>query len=167
MLSLVKELEKRVEDFKKVSNSFTFADVDKRALSLLTDNKYKDIADEIRERFTYIRVDEYQDTNDAQELFLAALRKPHKDGKQAHIFCVGDAKQSIYGFRNSKVELFRNRQKDYIKNPEHGEVITRNRNYRSQPLLLHQINEIFKKYRYGLNSMPFLYIKERRQNEKS
>ena len=147
LLSLVKELEKRVEDFKKVSNSFTFADVDKRALSLLTDNKYKDIADEIRERFTYIRVDEYQDTNDAQELFLAALRKPHKGGKQAHIFCVGDAKQSIYGFRNSKVELFRNRQKDYIKNPEHGEVITRNRNYRSQPLLLHQINEIFKKYR--------------------
>lgn len=147
LLSLVKELDQRIEDYKRISNVFTFADVDKRALSLLIDDQYQDIADEIRERFTYIMVDEYQDTNDAQEQFLNALRKPHKDGKRAHIFCVGDAKQSIYGFRNSKVELFRNRQKDYQDNPDHGEVITRNRNYRSQPLLLHQINQIFVKYR--------------------
>ena len=147
LLLRLQDLEKRISDYKKTSNVFTFADIGRLSLRLRTDKKYEKAAKEIRNRFTYIRVDEYQDTNDAQELFLSSLRQKKDDGTRSHLFCVGDAKQSIYGFRNSKVELFRKRQKDYLEHPENGEVIARNKNYRSQPRLLHQINAIFEKYR--------------------
>ncbi len=143
---IIQELDKRLDDYKATTNCFTFSDISKKALALLTEEKYADIAEEIRCRFKYIMVDEYQDTNDFQELFLDSLLKENKQGERAHLFCVGDAKQSIYGFRNSNVQLFRNRQALYsVKTPEH-EVIAMNMNYRSAPKLLDDINYIFGYY---------------------
>lgn len=146
IIDLVKELDERMFAYKKMSNFFTFEDISTLALTLMTDHKYEDVAEEVRERFKYIMVDEYQDTNDFQEEFIGSLLKENKFGERSHIFCVGDAKQSIYKFRNSNVALFRARQALYNDgNPSHF-VIPMNKNYRSGPLLLRDINYIFNSY---------------------
>ncbi|MCQ2742915.1 MAG: UvrD-helicase domain-containing protein [Bacilli bacterium] len=145
LLEITKEMEDRLFEYEKSINSFTFSDISSLALRLVLNPEYEDVAEEIRQRFKYIMVDEYQDTNDFQEAFINSLLKPDKNGKRAHVFCVGDAKQSIYGFRNSNVELFRARQKLYEHSPD-GEVIAMKTNYRSGKQLLIEINEIFKKY---------------------
>ena len=145
LLELAQKLEGKLWDYKRATNSFTFSDISTMALSLLTDPKHAEVAKSIRGRFNFIMVDEYQDTNDFQEQFIDALSATRDDGTRAHLFFVGDAKQSIYAFRNSNVALFRKRQSDYASGDEHL-VIPMNTNYRSCPQLLHDINYIFKSY---------------------
>lgn len=146
LIEIVDRLDERLWKYKKANNFFTFSDVSTLALSLLTDEKYSDIAEEVRQRFKYIMVDEYQDTNDLQEAFLDSLMRKNQKGERSHLFCVGDAKQSIYAFRNSNVALFRARQEKYKDKNEEHEVIAMNKNYRSGPGLLHDINYIFDNY---------------------
>ena len=145
IIDIVKELDKRVEEYKKVTNTFTFQDIQNMALALVTEEEYAGIAKEIRNRFKYIMVDEYQDTNDFQETFINALIKEDENGNRAHLFCVGDAKQAIYGFRGSNSTLFKNRQKEYESGEGHR-VINMNKNYRSAKALLKDINYIFSYY---------------------
>lgn len=142
---IIEEASKRLIDYKKSTSSFTFSDFAEMALSLLTESQYQDVASEIRERFRYIMVDEYQDTNPSQEAFLEALLLPKKDGTRSHLFVVGDAKQSIYQFRGSVVELFKERENRYSKGIGHR-VISMNTNYRSGPLLLEDINYVCSSY---------------------
>lgn len=147
MLDIIKELERRLFEYKKMCGYFTFQDISNLALSLLIDPKYQDIAEEIRSRFKYIMVDEYQDANDFQEIFVNELLKEDNESHKAHVFCVGDAKQSIYAFRNSNVALFRGRQDRYNDgNVSEHYVIPMNKNYRSGPGLLKDINYIFDSY---------------------
>lgn len=143
---LEEELRKRLQDYKFSCNYFTFSDFSSLAIRLLTEEEFADCAIEIRNQFKFIMIDEYQDTNDIQEIFLDALTKENPDGTRAHLFCVGDAKQSIYRFRNSNVALFNKRVEDYQKPGEEHEVIPMNRNYRSSPEILSDINYIFNRY---------------------
>lgn len=144
LLDIIKELNKRLDDYKRTTNSFEFNDILLMAVSLLTNDKYQESAKKIRSQFKFIMVDEYQDTNDFQEAIINSLIKPKEDGTRAHLFCVGDAKQAIYGFRNSKVELFTKRQKDLEDGD--GQVIFMHKNYRSGKGLLSDINHIFDFY---------------------
>ena len=145
LLEIIKELNKRIDDYKAITNAFEFNDILLKAVSLLTNPKYEETAEKIRKQFKFIMVDEYQDTNDFQEAIINSLISPKKDGTSAHLFCVGDAKQAIYAFRNSKVELFTKRQADYSSGPGH-QVILMHKNYRSGKGLLNEINHIFKFY---------------------
>lgn len=141
IIEIEEELNSRLFDYQKSTNCYTFSTISNLALKLFD---YEDVSDEIRETFKYIMIDEYQDTNDLQELFLSHLMKPRKsDGKKATLFVVGDAKQSIYGFRNSNVELFKARLVDKETQPT---VIYMNKNYRSGEKLLNEINYIFLHY---------------------
>lgn len=141
IVDIEEELNSRLFDYQKSTNCYTFSTISNLALKLFD---YEDVSDEIRETFKYIMIDEYQDTNDLQELFLSHLMKPRKsDGKKATLFVVGDAKQSIYGFRNSNVELFKARLVDKETQPT---VIYMNKNYRSGEKLLNEINYIFLHY---------------------
>lgn len=140
LLEIEEELRKRLMDYKKQYSCYTFGDIGNFALELLTE--HEEVSKEIAHRFTYIMVDEYQDTNDFQELFLNSLLK-----YGSHLFCVGDAKQAIYAFRNSNVQLFRKREKEYEEGDQNKHaVIYMNRNYRSRAPLLHDINYIFDSY---------------------
>ncbi len=143
ILRMVEELEEKLLSYKKETNCFTFSDVSSMSLRLLTEPEFQDVAETIRSRFSYIMVDEYQDTNDFQEAFLDSLLKPNKEGKRAHLFCVGDPKQAIYAFRNSNVKLFINRQSRLEKDPD-SKVIHMNKNYRSGPHFLDEVNYLFK-----------------------
>ena len=145
ILDIVKELNKRLDDYKRITNSFEFNDILLMAVSLLTNPKYEKEAIKIRKQFKFIMVDEYQDTNDFQEAIINSLLLPKEDGTCAHLFCVGDAKQAIYAFRNSKVELFTDRQEKYSSGEGH-EVILMHKNYSSAKVLLNEINHIFKFY---------------------
>ena len=136
----------KLADYQKKHNAYTFATVTSLALSLFTDPKLEDIAETLRKRFTYVMVDEYQDTNDAQEIFINGLLKPNENGGRAHLFCVGDAKQSIYAFRGSNVALFRARQAQYQGAKKGAKVIPMAINYRSAKTLLDQINYLFRRY---------------------
>lgn len=144
-LEIVKKVNDKIAEYKKVTNSYLFSDISNMALSLLIDPQYEDVAEEIRSRFKFIMVDEYQDTNDLQEAFINSLLKENKKGERSHLFCVGDAKQSIYAFRNSNVQLFRDRQNEYLKSDD-SKAISMNKNYRSGEQLLKDINYIFKFY---------------------
>ena len=146
LLEIVRELDDRLSSYKKMSSFFTFSDISTFALRLLTEKQFADVAEEVRERFKYIMVDEYQDTNDFQEAFIDSLCKLNNKNERAHLFCVGDAKQSIYAFRNSNVALFRKRQDKYSDNNNEHEVIPMNKNYRSGKGLLSDINYIFDSY---------------------
>ncbi len=140
IFEILEEMNTRLSEYKVRTNAFTFSDIGYKALSLLTNEKYKTAADEIKNRFKYVLVDEYQDTNDIQETFLEEI------SSKATLFCVGDAKQSIYRFRNANVQLFMNRKYEYEKNPKSGRVIDMNWNYRSSFQLLENINSIFETY---------------------
>ena len=88
---------------------------------------------EISARFSYILVDEYQDTNYAQYLILHKLSLPH------HNICVvGDDSQSIYAFRGARIENILGFQKDY---PE-CRIIKLERNYRSTSNIVNAANSV-------------------------
>src|SRR5450830_1576917 len=100
-------------------------------------------------RFKYILVDEFQDTNRLQYLWLKLLTG-HKDGEQLNcMFAVGDDDQSIYGFRGARVGNMRDFEKDF--NIQH--IVKLEENYRSHSNILDAANAIIahNKNRLGKN----------------
>ncbi len=141
LFALCDELDGMLEDYKLLTNSYTFSDIALKALSLMTEEKYKDVADEIKDTYKYVMVDEYQDTNDIQESFLNAL------SERATLFAVGDVKQSIYAFRNANCQLILDREKNYTEAHDgKHKVVHMNTNYRSVEKMLKDINLIFMNY---------------------
>ncbi len=117
----------------KVLNAADFGDLVLEPLAILRSNA--DVLADYHNRFRYMLVDEYQDTNVAQYLWLRLLAqaKPPLDGKaQANICCVGDDDQSIYGWRGAEVDNILRFEKDFPG----ATVIRLERNYRSTAHIL-------------------------------
>lgn len=90
----------------------------------------------ISNRFKYIMVDEYQDTNFAQYLILKKLSQAH-----GNLCVVGDDSQSIYAFRGAKIENILNFKKDY---PQHH-IFRLEQNYRSTQVIVNAANSVIAK----------------------
>ncbi len=109
----------------KTLNAVDFGDLLLHCLTLFTENA--DILHEYQTQFRYLLVDEYQDTNVAQYLWLRLLAQEHKN-----ICCVGDDDQSIYSWRGAEVGNILKFEKDFLE----ATVIRLEQNYRSTPNIL-------------------------------
>ena len=101
-------------------NAADFGDLLLHLLTIFT--SHQDILTEYQNRLTHILVDEYQDTNVAQYLWLRLLAAKHKN-----LCCVGDDDQSIYGWRGAEVGNILKFEKDY----EGAQIVRLEENYRS------------------------------------
>ena len=88
------------------ANAFDFDDLLVKPVELL--RAHPDVLRRYRERFHFVLVDEYQDTNRAQYLFLTLMA-----GEQANLFVVGDDDQSIYGWRGADIRNILDFEKDF------------------------------------------------------
>ncbi len=109
----------------KILNAADFGDLLLECLRLFQENP--DLLADYRRRFSYMLVDEYQDTNVAQYLWLRLLA-----GNEGNICCVGDDDQSIYGWRGAEVDNILRFEKDFPG----AHVIRLEENYRSTPHIL-------------------------------
>ena len=117
----------------KENNSVDFDDLLLKPVEIF--KKRKDILEKYQERFRYILVDEYQDTNSIQYELCKLLAK-----KYNNIFVVGDANQSIYSWRNADYRNILNFEKDY----KNAKVFLLEENYRSTNTILKAANSVIK-----------------------
>lgn len=115
----------------KALNACDFGDLLLHILNLLKNDR--EILKLYQERFKYILVDEYQDTNSSQYLWLRLLAQERKN-----ICCVGDDDQSIYSWRGAEVANILRFEKDF---PD-AKVIKLEQNYRSTPHILAAASEL-------------------------
>ncbi|MBQ7303295.1 MAG: UvrD-helicase domain-containing protein, partial [Alphaproteobacteria bacterium] len=106
-------------------NCIDFGDIILYAMQILKNNP--DILQKYQEKFKYIMVDEYQDTNVIQYLFLRLLSQKHHN-----LCCVGDDDQSIYSWRGAEIENILKFEKDF----SNAKIIRLERNYRSTANIL-------------------------------
>ncbi|MBR3210212.1 MAG: UvrD-helicase domain-containing protein [Bacilli bacterium] len=129
VLSVFEKYETRL----RKNNSLDFDDLLLLPIKLFKENE--EVLKKYQERFRYILVDEYQDTNEAQYRLIKMLGAFYKN-----ICVVGDLDQSIYGFRGANYRNILNFEKDY---PE-ATVIPLEENYRSTGNILNVANDIIK-----------------------
>jgi DNA helicase-2/ATP-dependent DNA helicase PcrA len=113
------------QDRLRVLNACDFGDLLLHNLTIFTANP--DVLATYHDRFKYLLVDEYQDTNVAQYLWLRLLAQ-----KRRNVCCVGDDDQSIYGWRGAEVDNILRFERDFPG----AEVVRLERNYRSTEHIL-------------------------------
>lgn len=133
IVNILKTYYKRLLEYKLSNKLYEFNDIANFAIKILQDNE--EIREEVKHSFKEIMVDEYQDTNDIQELFIGMIA-------DNNVYMVGDVKQSIYRFRNANPDIFRDKYNSYQKN-EGGMKIDLLKNFRSRREVLFDINYIF------------------------
>ncbi|PKU22702.1 ATP-dependent helicase [Telmatospirillum siberiense] len=115
------------QDRLRTLNACDFGDLLLHCLSIFRDPEHPDVLADYQQQFRYILVDEYQDTNIAQYLWLRLLAQKHKN-----ICCVGDDDQSIYSWRGAEVGNILKFEKDFPG----AAVVRLEANYRSTPAIL-------------------------------
>ena len=132
----VVEVYRRYQKKLKEGNSVDFDDLLILPIKLFKNYHY--VLEEYQDRYKYILIDEYQDTNEAQYTFSKLLA-----AKYRNIFVVGDNDQAIYAFRGANYKNILNFEKDY---PE-AKVIMLEENYRSTKTILNAANSVIKNNR--------------------
>lgn len=130
---VVLKVYERYEDKLRRNNSVDFDDLLLLPIRLFRENK--DILSRYQERFKYILIDEYQDTNEAQYILTKMISEKYRN-----ITCVGDDSQSIYSFRGANYKNILNFEKDY----KDAKTILLEQNYRSTKNILNAANCIIK-----------------------
>lgn len=131
LVQMARDLKDAFQEEKRKMGFIDFSDMEQFAYQILS---LDDVAEEIRNRYQVILVDEYQDTNDLQEAIISKIASKN------NVFRVGDLKQSIYGFRQARPSLM----KGLMENPdENSEVLYMDENYRSKSSLVDFTNAFF------------------------
>ncbi len=125
-----------------------FSDLERLTLNLLVNEEgsefqKSELAEEISKKYKEVMVDEYQDINEVQEMIFKLIT----DGEK-NLFMVGDVKQSIYKFRQSRPDIFLKKKNTYLlyneEKPVYPSKIILGENFRSKKSIIDSINFIFK-----------------------
>jgi len=111
----------------KQLNACDFGDLLLHVLAIFQDPKHTELLEQYQEQFRYILVDEYQDTNVSQYLWLRLLARKHRN-----LCCVGDDDQSVYSWRGAEVGNILKFERDFPG----AKIIKLESNYRSTPPIL-------------------------------
>ena len=131
---LVSEIYNRYVERCHQANAMDFDDLLVKTFVLLRD--HEDIRNKYIERFQYVLVDEYQDTNYAQQEIVLLLTHEH-----GRVCVVGDDAQSIYSFRGANIDNILNFQKQY----KDAKLYKLEQNYRSTQLIVQAANSLIRK----------------------
>ncbi|MBP9839361.1 MAG: UvrD-helicase domain-containing protein [Candidatus Pacebacteria bacterium] len=134
---LVGEVWKEYESRKNKENSLDFDDLLLKSVKLLKENE--EVRKSYQDRWKYIHIDEYQDTNEVQYLMCKLLT-----GDTRNICVVGDADQNIYSWRGANLKNILNFEKDY----PNTKIVLLEENYRSTKNIIEVANHIIKKNKY-------------------
>lgn len=150
-LSLCMEFRNRLEKERRRRSMITYGDMEQMAVKLLVE-KYDPATDtlvptslalQLRDDYDEIIIDEFQDSNRAQDLIFRALSREGKN-----LFMVGDLKQSIYRFRGAEPEIFDQKRQQSVsftqKKLEVPTVLELNANFRSHKGVLRFANRVFE-----------------------
>ena len=154
LAGLTEEYEERYREIKKEKGLMDFSDLEHYAYEIL---KQDEAAEFYRNKFIYIFVDEYQDSNVLQEALIERI------AGERNLFTVGDVKQSIYRFRLAEPDIFRSRYLRYRDeskdkgNESTSKKIDLNNNFRSKNSILDFINEVFYETMEDYNKDEALY----------
>ena len=129
---IIAEVYRRYNIVLKSNNGMDFSDILVNTKKIL---EIPDVLNKIQEKFRYIMVDEYQDTNNIQYNIINKIAK-----KYGNICVVGDENQSIYGFRGANIQNILDFEKDY---PD-AAVVKLEENYRSTSVILDAANAVIK-----------------------
>lgn len=121
----------RYAEKKREENLLDFSDLEHFALKALADD---DVKRAVREKYKYVFVDEYQDVNGVQEDVISKV-------SDNNLFMVGDVKQSIYGFRGCRPEIFGGKLESMRARGE--KTVLLNHNFRSAAEVINAVNAIF------------------------
>ena len=133
ILDIIERFINELKQYKKDNNIYTFNDVAELSIKILKENE--SIREELKNSFKEIMIDEYQDTNDVQDIFINLICNNN-------VYMVGDIKQSIYKFRGSNPNIFKSKYDSYSNN-DGGIKIDLIKNFRSRNEVLDNINKIF------------------------
>lgn len=122
-------------NIKLEKNLLDFGDIEHYAIRILKDPS---ASAEYRDKFDYIFIDEYQDSNYLQEEIINSIKR------EDNVFMVGDIKQSIYKFRLAEPEIFKNKYLKYSQKDDSScTKIDLNMNFRSKGPIINTVNSIF------------------------
>jgi len=133
---MIGEIYAKYEKALKSNNSLDFDDLLIKALDCLRMND--EATKYYRDRFKYVLVDEYQDTNNIQYKLVKHLAK--RTNEPSNLFVVGDDDQSIYGWRGADISNILNFENDF----KNSKLIRLERNYRSTETILNAANAVIK-----------------------
>lgn len=145
---IVLEFGERFSKKKKERNILDFNDLEHLCLKILIEydeNKNiipSKVAENFKNYFDEVLVDEYQDSNSVQETIINLVSR--RDSDIPNVFMVGDVKQSIYRFRQAKPELFIEKYNNYQTNIGINRKIQLYKNFRSRKEIIDGVNYIFK-----------------------
>ena len=125
----------RYQERMRAVNACDFGDLLLHMITIFKDPKNAEVLQDYHRRFRYILVDEYQDTNVAQYLWLRLLAQG-----SGNICCVGDDDQSIYGWRGAEVGNILKFEEDF----ENAKIIKLEQNYRSTNTILKASGAVIK-----------------------
>ena len=134
IVDIVEEYIKRLKEYKEKNKIYTFNDIASLAIKIV--KEHEEARNELKYSFKEIMIDEYQDTNDVQDIFMSQI-------ENNNVYMVGDIKQSIYRFRGSNPNIFKDKYDSYSK-LVNGIKIDLIKNFRSRSEVLDNINRIFE-----------------------
>ena len=133
----------------KSNNALDFDDLIFKTVELLKTDEF--VRDFYQRKFQYVMVDEYQDTNHAQDVLINLLSEMHKN-----LCVVGDDDQSIYGWRGADIANILDFEKDY----KDAFVVKLEQNYRSTEVILDGANSVIKRNLGRKNKKLWTQLKE-------